>query len=291
MNYGEVDCIADYSWRPNQHKLVIMNILFWNIHGCAITGHVAACAYENDADVICLAEHQSVDPKKLCASLGGNYSWICGPDDSRSKKVILFARNTVKHIMSGQLLEQRRYLVWSFECESVRYNLVALHMVDKRSERSSFARLHDAKRIMGDLRNRELQTHCTNSIIIGDFNADPFEPELIAKDSFYAVLFKDVIQKMPVRRRGDEEFKMMYNPVLHFLSEDTKCYGSFYWGQGFSDIYWHCYDQALVSASIVDCVKNLRYIRFVNHEALIPQIKPNDKISDHLPLLLTIEGE
>ena len=164
-------------------------------------------------------------------------------------------------------------------------------MVDKRSEADSSARIYDAERIMADLRLREEQTSCTNSIVIGDFNADPFEPELIAKSCFHATLFKDVLQNKPIRKRDGDAFRMMYNPIFHYLSEDTKCYGSYYYGTGFTCLFWHCFDQALVSPALADSVEDLQYLRSIGGEMLISKMKPNGDVSDHLPLLLSMRGD
>ena len=267
-----------------------MNILFWNIKGNSVASYVARCALENNADVICLAEHLGVRPDVLCSSLGNQYRWVSGVNDSEKNKVILFARSDVRQVSNGQLLEPfHRCVIWSFECDGEVYNLVALHLVDRGSEPDPNARRHDASRMMAELLRREKQSGCENSIVIGDFNSDPFEAPLVAKDAFNATLF-DVINSHPVRRRYDEEFRMMYNPVVHYLSEETKCYGSFYWGKGFSDLYWHCYDQALVSPSLADRVRDFRYLRAIDEESLLAGVKPKATISDHLPLLLTIGG-
>jgi exonuclease III len=268
-----------------------MKILFWNTHKRTIGNYVVRCAKEHDVDVICLAEHQNIDPDALDAELGSEYRWVCGPNDSKSKKIILFARNTTKAVADGPLLEQKRYIVWTFECKDVRYNIVALHMVDKRSEESPLARCHDARDILGDLHMREEQSGCLNDIVIGDFNADPFEPELISKDGFHSTLFKDVLLNKPCRNRAGETFEMLYNPVLHFLSEDTKCYGSYYRSIGFDCLYWHCYDQALVSHSLVHDVKNLEYLRTIAGETLVETAGPLERVSDHFPLLLTMGGD
>ena len=267
-----------------------MNILFWNIKGNSVASYVARCALENNADVICLAEHLGVRPDVLCSSLGNQYRWVSGVNDSEKNKVILFARSDVRQVSNGQLLEPfHRCVIWSFECDGEVYNLVALHLVDRGSEPDPNARHHDATMMMAELLRREKQSGCENSIVIGDFNSDPFEAPLVAKDAFNATLF-DVINSHPVRRRYDEEFRMMYNPVVHYLSEETKCYGSFYWGKGFSDLYWHCYDQALVSPSLADRVRDFRYLRAIDEESLLAGVKPKATISDHLPLLLTIGG-
>lgn len=155
-------------------RCIKMNILFWNIKGNGIADYVTRCALENDANVICLAEHQGVRPDELCKLLGSQYRWVSGVNDSQKNKVTVFARYDIRQVNNGQLLEPfHRCVIWSFECEGEVYNLVALHLVDKGSEPSSDARHHDASRMMVELLRRENQSGCENSIVIGDFNSDP----------------------------------------------------------------------------------------------------------------------
>lgn len=82
-----------------------MNVLFWNIRGNSIAGYVTRCALENDADVICLAEYQGVQPTELCRLLGNKYRWVSGVNDSKKNKVMVFARSDVRQVPQGQILE------------------------------------------------------------------------------------------------------------------------------------------------------------------------------------------
>ncbi|WP_322155031.1 hypothetical protein, partial [Paratractidigestivibacter sp.] len=57
------------------------------------------------------------------------------------------------------------------------------------------------------------------SIVLGDFNAQPFEMEMISPGNLNATLFKDVAIRMRSRRVSGRDYPFMYNPTLEFLSE------------------------------------------------------------------------
>ena len=48
---------------------------------------------------------------------------------------------------------------------------------------------------MADIEQTEELLKCGNTIVIGDFNANPYDEELLSKFAFNAVLFKTIIDK------------------------------------------------------------------------------------------------
>jgi hypothetical protein len=119
-------------------------------------------------------------------------------------------------------------------------------------------------------------------------NANPYDDELLQMNAFNAVLFKDVIRKSETRKVGEEIYRRFYNPILNFISEDTKTYGSFYYTGGSSAPVWNCLDQVLLSKALVDEIAALKYLRSINGKSLMTTVKPKESISDHLPLLVEI---
>ncbi len=47
--------------------------------------------------------------------------------------------------------------------------------------------------LVTDISEQEKMLNHTNTIVVGDFNSSPFDNELIQKDAFNAVLFKELI--------------------------------------------------------------------------------------------------
>lgn len=59
--------------------------------------------------------------------------------------------------------------------------------------------------------------------------ASPFDEELIQKDAFNAVLYKEVIQNKSEIVYQHRKFRLLYNPTLNHISETNHQYGSFYY--------------------------------------------------------------
>lgn len=143
---------------------------------------------------------------------------------------------------------------------------------------------------MQDIKKNEENLEIENTIVIGDFNANPYDKELLYKNAFNAVLFKSIIKENEFTNPKGDRIKRFYNPIIHYLSEDTKMYGSHYYDNSDKQEtpYWHCLDQVLVRKSLVDLLKEVRYIKVIDGMNLIKGLRPKKSISDHLPLLVNI---
>lgn len=100
-------------------------------------------------------------------------------------------------------------------------------MEDRRNYQTS-DRINTIQRLVADIEQTEELFKCNNTIVIGDFNANPYDDELLSKYAFNAVLFKTIIDKSELTNPKTFKRKRFYNPILHYISEDTEMYGSFY---------------------------------------------------------------
>lgn len=261
-----------------------MRLLFWNIHRNPIAEYVVRCAMEHDPDVICLAEHAAVDPHILCEMLGNGYRWASGLGRDDRGRVLILAKGGVT---GKQLFFQDRYTVWTITCNEVTYHLAAVHFVDRMSFNEPFERMDDARKVLSELSLRESQTNCHNCVVVGDFNAEPFDPELVDATSFFATPFRSVISNCPVRVIRGLERSLMYNPVLQSLTPDCESFGSHWW-DGKDALFWRCYDQVIVSKSLMNDVLEVKYIKEIGGERLVKTAGPLERISDHLPLFVNL---
>ncbi len=126
-------------------------------------------------------------------------------------------------------------------------------------------------------------------MLLGDFNCNPFDPEMVKLNSLNSTFFKEVAMRLKVRNSDGSAFPIMYNPALEFLSESNSNQGSFYWSSGDCTYYWHSLDQIVVDWQLADCIVDCRYLHQIGDTKLIVKSQPCSKYSDHLPLLVTME--
>lgn len=260
-----------------------MKLLFWNIHNTDNSSLIAECIKEHGVDVAVFAEYKNTDFDKLIGLLGDGYDLVdlIGCDKLR----LIVSKGVDVYAVRGQ----SRFFICLIQFDGSEWLLVGAHLQDRWSSEDPSKRLHTIRQIMAALKESQSEYCCKNKIIIGDFNAGPFDRELLQPDAFNAVPFKDVIRKRTSRKWNEAEYEHLYNPVVNWLSEETSTYGSYYTSNPTVNPYWHCFDQVLVSRSLVDWVQDFSYLRSIGQRSLMADVRPDSAISDHLPLLVALE--
>lgn len=258
-----------------------MKILFWNLKKNSNAKWVSEIIRENDIDIALFAEYENTSFETVLSNL---QYYIQHDGYGACEKITLLCKCTVDAKVRR---EQNRYTLYSCKLGDASYNIVGIHLPAPPSSDSN-DRKNVIRDIVHDITEQEKSEKNRQTIVIGDFNCNPFDEEVIQKDSFNAVLFKSLIKKQEIVRYNDRDWRRFYNPIIHFLSEDTNTYGSLYYSSGSAPLYWNSFDQVLVRKELVDTISSLEYIREINGRRLIKDVKPNDLISDHLPLLINI---
>lgn len=261
-----------------------MNLLFWNLARHDNAELAIRAIKDKDADIAILAEHGGIDAKAIVDTLGPEYRE--GPSQAGCDKIKSIMKSNLERQYTD---EQSRHSVNVIKDGSGKSFVIAMtHLTDKRSDPDSSARMYEIRQLMAMVRAIEKSKGCEDIVIIGDLNANPYDSELLQPDAFNAVLFKDVIRKTRKRTWQGHEFEYLYNPILNWLSEDPKMYGSFYLSSPTTGPHWNCLDQVLVSPSLMDKVADVEYMRSIGDTNLLAQVGPKKCISDHLPLFVTI---
>ena len=96
--------------------------------------------------------------------------------------------------------------------------------------------------MVADLRGQQEEQNCADSVVLGDFNVQPFSNEMIWATLLSSAFFKEVATRIRDKRAGSEVYPFMYNPTLeHFAEAGDNC-GSFYSSSGADAFYWYCLD-------------------------------------------------
>ena len=258
-----------------------MNLLYWNLKANKNEKYIALLIREHSIDVAIFSEYSGTDFDVLVHTLlSDEYIFYSGYGGC--EKVVMIAKKAVRVEINR---EQSRYVLYSVNCDSFQYIIVGTHFPNSdANDRKSIIR-----DLIADLREQERIRKHSNSIIIGDLNASPFDEELIQKDSFNAVLYKEVIRKKKEITYQRKKYRLLYNPILNYISEDNRQYGSFYYTGGSKSLYWYCYDQVLMTRELMDDFKEMEYCQSIGGKSLLREVCPNESISDHLPLIAKFE--
>lgn len=276
-------CRSDRRAR-RQRWYELLNILFWNLGKNAIEEYIIDCIIEKSIDIAVFSEFEGIDFEKIAMNLGGFYNYVCW-EGQQDRKVTLVAKTT----FCVELIQQQdRYNIYNIKTAVKDYLLAAVHLQDRRNFNTA-DRLETIRYLVADIEKNEDLLKCDNTIVIGDFNANPYDEELLSKYAFNAVLFKMLIDKNEFTNPRSFKRKRFYNPILHYISENTEMYGSFYYDRESITSYWHCLDQVLVRKDLADNIVHVEYLKRIGKRELLKNTIPNRQISDHLPLIVNLQ--
>lgn len=258
-----------------------MNLLFWNLHGNGNEKIIADIISENEIDIALFTEHEATDWFEVFHILNGNFHKYSGPPTA---KTMLICKNSIDAIFN---FDAARFSIFSVGLNSSKYIIVGVHLTafPQNKERRKL----EARNLVNEVKQVEQALDHTNTVLIGDFNANPFDTEMILKDGLNAVLFKSVIVENEFSKVDGKKNRRFYNPMLHYISESKAHYGSIYHAGDLDDLYWNSYDQVLVRKSLIELLVDVRYLKQVRGRSLLKRLKPSSDISDHLPLIVSIK--
>ena len=255
-----------------------MRILFWNAYKKPNVKMIKDLLSENDIDIAIFAEYVSDAIKKIATET--HYLWHDG--NGGCDTVTMLAKDKISVVIRR---EQDRYTIYDCGWDDKRYIIVGIHNYDRISHPMNSTRILNNARLASDIDEIEKQQGVNKTIVIGDFNDNPFDDSLIAKETLNAVVFKSVAESSGTITHNRKEKKRFYNPVLQMLRDEDGKRGSIYYSSGDTTLYWNCFDQILFRRNLINSFEKMQYCTMVNGTSLLAKIKPKTKYSDHLPLI------
>jgi len=281
--------------RPN----LMPRFLFWNYRydGPDRDEILARLVHAEAVDVVILAE-SSVDRAELLGHLGADgrtYSSLPIPHEW----IEIFAAYPADCFLDWNRDEGRLCLRRFKVPGRVDILLGAVHLVSglhrERSERKSEA--DPLARAVRDA-EREPQVGHERTILVGDFNLNPFDDGMIFPDGFGAMMTKGLVRKS--RRSPGQICGRFFNPIWSRLGQeaDDAPPGTYYWNKNRSlNIYWNYLDQVLVGADLLDHfpAEQFRILTSIpGPSGPRPLIRETERhwvidISDHVPLIFDVD--
>ena len=228
-----------------------------------------------------LAEY-SGDMNMLCSSLNMNNYFSIG-----CNKIVSLGKR--KNVEPG--VQSDRY---SFQIVDNLYIICMTHLPSRIYSGSEDARRIVIQQMIKDLEEQEKKIKSSCSILIGDFNEDPFGKECIAADHLHGIPCIDDAMRSNRIIQG-KSFNMFYNPMWNFFGDFEKPPGTYYFSNSNVDCtYWHIYDQVMVRPCLSKqfISDSLEIVTHTSTTELIDKKgHPNKEYSDHLPIIFEIKEE
>ncbi len=270
----------------------MVTILFWNLFNKTLLRSIENLAFQHTVDMIILAEC-AIDPTELLIALNQHapaaYHFAPSPGCT---KIRIFTKFSAEYLPI--ILEDERLTIRELRKPNSALTLLlaALHFPSQLYS-DEFDQSAQTP-IYTDLirRAEELAGH-QRTLVIGDFNMNPFSRGMVQANGFHGVMSRQIAQKRS-RTIRNQDYPFFYNPMWSLLGDATPGpSGTYYYNpSNYASYYWHMFDQVLLRPDLLDSFENqnLQILDADGKQSLLTRSGQPDKEnrSDHLPILLKL---
>lgn len=259
-----------------------MKFAFWNLGNQSDPTPLKRLVADHNPDILALCEVDKLDPSLLEEI--SSMTLIPSIITVSKPKVRVLSRPNHIEVTPIQEHKTRLYLYRLF-MGGVTFILACVHFPSKRYH-SPESQLCEAIDYMEQINKAEADFHTRRTIVIGDFNMNPFDPGMIAGNAFNAVCSREIATKgqRQVQRASYDYF---YNPCWRLFGNDTSgMYGTYFYNSpGHDGFHWNVFDQVLIRPQIMQTFNPI-------FEAVEDDFYFNHRSrahSDHAPIKLSLE--
>jgi hypothetical protein len=265
--------------------------LFWNINGKPLADLVADLAQAHGVDVVILAESKITVADLLlalnrkptagfhfCAGLSSAITIFSGFSSAFLKPVFESDRVSIRRLT----LPARSELL-----------LATVHFPSKLYW-SSESQAQECTELARRIATEEDKLGHRRTVLVGDFNMDPFEAGMIGAVGLHAVMSRRIAAR-DVRTVQGREYRLFYNPMWsHFGDARSSTAGSYYYDSAqHVNYFWHMFDQVLIRPELAERFDS-SHVEIITSLAERSLVRPDGRpdaatCSDHLPVIFELD--
>jgi len=265
----------------------VTNFLFWNINRRPIQDLIVSLALQERVDVLILAECEiEVGPLLLALNTAMPVQFDFPVSQSESAKVFTrFSRDFLRARAEGS-----RYSIRELNLPgTLPILMTSVHLPSKQNSADD-SQILESTELARAVRDQESRTGHGRSLIVGDFNMNPFEAGMVGASGLHATMDRTVALRGSRTIRG-RDYPFFYNPMWNYFGDENKAVpGTHYYARNEQKVYfWNMFDQVLLRPELIPSLQNpgVRIITAVAGVSLLSSVvRPDKRVgSDHLPIL------
>jgi exonuclease III len=276
------------------------NFGFWNVDARRdlladdreLPRWVAELAVERSLDVLVLIEC-AIPAEAFATAFAGPTSYYPVSCGERFKVLVRFDPELMQRLPLP--VSSNRFDIWHLTLPlQVDVILSVVHGLDKRNYSESRQGLF-LQQVTSALEYVESQIGHTRSIVLGDFNANPFESPVAGALGMNAVMSRAIARSDPRRLEG-RNYPYFYNPMWNVYGDERR--GSapatyYYRGSDTLELCWHMLDQVLIRPALLSRFESssIEIVTTVCGTELTGTsgIPDRTRFSDHLPVVFALD--
>jgi endonuclease/exonuclease/phosphatase family metal-dependent hydrolase len=273
----------------------MLSVVFWNLGKNPITlPRVQRLTETWSPDVILLAEC----PGDLAVLLNDLNALGCGDyreGSDPTAKVCVLTRLSRRAFVprfrsSGGHLDIYSVCVPNLQPRQVL--LAVVHLPSKAGGATPGSQLYAATTIADELAEEEDRRGHRNTVLVGDFNMNPFDPGMVSAGAIHGLMTRELAGQ-PDRKHLGRERRRLYNPMWGFFGDwHPGPAGTHYWASSMiENTFWAILDQVLLRPALMGRLRELVILDSDGDRPLTSSrgIPEKEHLSDHLPIIFQLD--
>jgi exonuclease III len=270
----------------------MLTFLFWNLNGKNLISSLAKLVVTHNVDILILAEctyNANLMPALNPEGQKAEFHYAPGKCD----RIQIFTRFSKSFIEPITESESKRYTIRKLTLpDKDEVLLVAAHLLSQlhAKEDNLYA---EAIKFAEKIRRTETELGHSRTIVVGDFNMNPFSNGVVAARGLHGVMTQKIARKQQ-RTVQEEAYPYFYNPMWRYFGERANSPpGTYHYDKsGHVCYFWNIFDQVLIRPDLLDRWDDtsLQILTSNGIQSLLTRNDLPDKtnFSDHLPLLFRL---
>ena len=265
-----------------------MKFIFWNINKKPLVDELAELIYESQCDLCVLAESNEEIVEQVILCLNEKYEIECS----------LFANpgcDRIAFIVIGQLeisLLESHYYFSLVKIKGNQKSLIAgfLHFPSQLHTNNLELTGRMCEKVNHKIVRAESHYNIKDSLLMGDFNVNPFDLPMISFRSLGATNGQQCSLRGTISSYGDAK-ELFYNPMWTLYAKYKERPGSYRYPATANHVLtWHFFDQVIIRPSLIENF-NFDALSLVMETKNFNYLNKNKfpELSDNLPLVCEID--
>lgn len=192
------------------------------------------------------------------------------------------------------LQHEKQYSVLNLAVNGFDFIIFPLHLVSRKN-------FDDKNKLAEATRNaidfKEATTNLWESgrvLILGDLNVNPFDSAIVSANGFHTTNDFDIALKgeRNIVRQGNSQ--VFFNPSWKLFFDADALSGTYWWSRDdYEHIHWNVLDQVIIGKEMLHyfVLNSLKTVKKISNKNLLDSYsRPDQRYSDHLPVIFNLEG-
>jgi len=269
----------------------MISFLFWNLNGKTLEESIVRLSIIYNIDVLIITEC-SIEPHLLLRKLNYNYTakYHYVPNIG-CDEFLLFTKFTDRFVVPK--LEYDRLTIRNLKIPGLADILLACVHFPSKLFWSEQSQAFECVKLSESIIEAEEKIGHSRTILVGDFNMNPFEVGIISAIGLHAVMCKHIAAKKNRVVQG-KNYPFFYNPMWGLFGDGSPGPpGTYYYPRSEHAVFfWNMFDQVLIRPELINFFNNedLKILNSDGKNSLVteeglPDVK---KSSDHLPIVFKL---